>query len=220
MKEQLKYDGAFLGKGVQVCGVNNVSIGKGSCISDDVWLNVCVRDEKKRLRIGKCVLIGRRSVVSTGGELEIGDYCITAPNVYIGDVDHDYRNDINKPVLLRGSTDHRSMVVEESCWIAFNAVVTGNITIGRGSVVGANSVVNRDVPPFSVAAGNPSRIVKMYDPAKKDWVSVKGPEDIERIEKIREKEGIPSREEYKKILSQAEFDSVDPIVAGGECHIF
>lgn len=217
--KHLHYEGAFLGRGVQVCGIRNVAIGKGSCIGDDVWINVCIRDEKVRLRIGRCVLIGRRSVVSTGGDLEIGDYCITAPNVYIGDVDHDYRNDITKPMLLRGSTDHRKMVIEESCWIAFNAVVTGPITLGRGSVVGANSVVNRDVPPFSVVAGNPAKIVKMYDPLTKDWVSVKSPEARDTIEQNREKVGIPTREEYRKILSANDFERVDPVVAGGGMHL-
>ena len=42
--------------------------------------------------------------------------------------------------------------------------------IGRGSVVGANSVVSRSVPPFSVVSGNPAKVVKQYDPVKKAWV--------------------------------------------------
>jgi acetyltransferase-like isoleucine patch superfamily enzyme len=214
-----RFKGAHIGKGVQLCGVKNTSIGDGSCIGDDVWLNVCVRDEKIRLQIGRCVLVGRRSVISTGGNLEIGNYCIVAPNVYVGDVDHNYTNNINLPIILRGSTDYRSMVIEESCWLAMNCVVTGSLTLGRGCVVGANSVVNKDVPPFSVVAGNPAKIVKMYDPVTKDWVSTRSHDDQKRVLENREKVAIPSREEYKKLLDSANLDTIDPIVAGGEQHI-
>jgi acetyltransferase-like isoleucine patch superfamily enzyme len=58
------------GKNVQVLGLANVEIGDGSCISDDVWLNVCLRDNQIRLKIGHCVLVGRQSMISTGGHLE------------------------------------------------------------------------------------------------------------------------------------------------------
>ncbi len=209
----------FLGKGVQICGASCVKIGAGSCISDDVWLNVCVRDDTERLTIGKCVLVGRRDVISTGGYLEIGDYCILAPNVYVGDVDHAYQGDINKPVLIRGTTDNRKLVIEESCWLAMNAVVTGSLTIERGSVVGANSVVTRDVPPFTVVAGNPSKIIKMYDPIGEEWVQIKNQGDRDRINRHREQKPLPTRAEYKKNLSSHNFNEVPPIVAGGEWHI-
>jgi acetyltransferase-like isoleucine patch superfamily enzyme len=210
---------AFCGKNVQVCGIRNVSIGAGSCIGDDTWLNVCLRDDKVRLKIGRCVLVGRRNVISTGGQLEIGDYCISAPNVYVGDVNHAYQNDIFKPILLRGTTDCHSLVIEESCWLAMNSVVTGNLTVGRGSVIGANTVVTRDVPPFSVVAGNPGKVIKMFDPTTKCWVATKTEEDFKKILENREKTGIPSREEYRQILASYKFERVDPIVAGGAAHI-
>lgn len=210
---------SFFGKGVQVCGVKNLSVGAGSCIGDDTWLNVCIRDDKVRLKIGKCVLIGRRDVISTGGEMEIGDYCIFAPNVYVGDVDHDYQNDIYKPILLRGSTDNRKLVIEESCWMAMNCVIAGQLTIGRCSVVGANSVVTRDVPAFSVVAGNPAKLIRMYDPTTKKWESTRSDDDIKRVNDNRQKSPLPNREEYKEILSKHEFNEVPPIVAGGEWHI-
>jgi acetyltransferase-like isoleucine patch superfamily enzyme len=209
----------FFGKGVQICGVKCVQIEAGSCISDDVWLNVCIRDDAIRMRIGKCVLIGRRDVISTGGMLEIGDYCILAPNVYVGDVDHAYQGDINVPILMRGTTDQRRLVIEESCWLAMNSVITGALTIGRGSVVGANSVLTRDVLPFTVVAGNPSTIIKMYDPVKEDWIRTAHPDDIKRINDNREKKPLPSRQEYRQILASYDFKQVPPIVAGGEWHI-
>jgi len=209
----------FCGKNVQICGIRNVAIDVGSCIGDDTWLNVCIRDDKVRLRIGRCVLIGRRNVISTGGQLEVGDYCIFAPNVYVGDVNHDYQNDIFKPMLLRGTTESCSVVIEESCWLAMNSVVTGNLTVGRGSVIGANTVVTHDVPPFSVVAGNPGKIIKMFDPTTKCWVLTKTEKDFQNVIENRKKAGIPSREEYRQVLASHKLEQVDPIVAGGAAHI-
>lgn len=212
------YPDITFGDGVQICGVKNTSIGKGSCIGDNVWINVCNRDDKINMKIGKCVLIGRRGVINTGGFLEIGDYTILGPNVYVGDADHVYTN-ITIPILTAGATMNRSVIIEENCWLAMNSVVSGNLAIGRGSVVGANTVVNRSVPPFSVIVGNPGKIVKMYDPCENNWVSIKSEVDQERVIANREKVGIPDRKEYLEILSKTNFTEITPIVAGRQQHI-
>ncbi|UFS72429.1 glycosyltransferase [Geomonas sp. RF6] len=199
---------------VQVLGMRNISIGEGSCIGDCSWLNVCVRDEHVRLRIGRCVLVGRQGMISTGGTLEIGDYCVFAPRVYISDADHIY-TDIMQPVIQQGATLNRRVVVEENCWLGINTVISGNLTVGRGSVIGANAVVTRDIPPFSVAVGNPAQIVKMYSPRTGGWERTRTAEDIERIVEERRQVGIPSREEYREILRRnALVTRLDPILTG------
>lgn len=203
------------GPGVQVLGVKNVIIGRGSCIGADAWLNVCVRDHRIRIALGPCVLIGRRGVINTGGHLEIGAYTALGPNVYVGDADHVYTK-INVPLLAAGATTGRSLTVEENCWLAMNCVVSGRLTIGRGSVVGANSVVTRDVPPFSVVVGNPAKIVKMYDPVCEIWMPIRTPKNQNRVLRNRQKKPFPSREAYLKTLRAHGFKQVYPIVAGGE----
>jgi lipopolysaccharide O-acetyltransferase len=55
-------------------------------------------------------------------------------------------------------------------WIAYGACVLPNVTIGRHCIIGALSVVNRDIPPYSVAVGSPARVVKRYDFDRKEWV--------------------------------------------------
>ena len=166
------------------------------------------------MKIGESVLIGRRGVINTGCYLEIGAYTITGPNVYIGDVDHNYRNNLTHPILLQGITEGRKLVVEENCWLAMNCVVTGNLTIGRGSVVGANSVLNRDVPVFSVVDGNPAKILRMYDPIEEDWIRVIDKKDMDAVLKNREIKALPSRKEYKKLLDKHGFKRVPPTVSG------
>jgi len=202
------------GDHVQVLGINNITIGKGSCIGDNTWLNICVRDESIRMRIGSCVLVGRQGMISTGGYLEIGDYCVFAPRVYISDADHIF-TDIMQPILQQGATINRSVIVEENCWLGINTVISGNLTIGRGSVVGANAVVTRDVHPFSVVAGNPGQIIKMYSPRSGTWERTRSANDIQRILDERREIGLPSREEYQVILSKnALITQLDPVLSG------
>jgi len=201
------------GNNVQVIGIRNVSIGEGSCIADDVWLNICFRDEKIRMNIGKCVLIGRRSTISTAGYLEIGDYTTLAPNVYVSDADHDYK-DINIPIMAKGVTMNRCVRIEENCWLGLNSVVSGNLIIGRGSIVGANSVVLKDVPPFSVVVGNPAHIVKMYDPVLREWIITKTEDEQRKVTENRNRVPLPSREDYQIILSKSGFTKLPSIVAG------
>ena len=203
------------GNTVQIIGLKNLGIGQGSCIGDDVWLNIAWRDEKLRMKIGKCVLVGRQSVISTGGYLELGDYCLLAPRVYISDVDHLFA-DINHPIVEQGITINRKVIIEENCWLGINTVVTGNLTVSRCSVIAANSVVKKDVPPFSVVAGNPGKIIKMFNPQTKEWQRIKNEIEYQEMCKIRNDYPLPTREEYQKILQiNAKIKSIDPIVAGG-----
>lgn len=207
------------GNGLQVLGISNIAIGTGSCIGDGTWLNVCDRSGGVRLRIGRNVLVGRQSMISTGGSLEIGDFNLFAPRVYISDADHVFE-DIGLPYIEQGATLGRSVVVEENCWLGINVVVSGNLVVGRGSVIAANSVVMETVPPFAVMAGAPARIVKLYNPRSRKWESARSvPEQI-RILEDRMAASIPDREEYREMLwKRSKLAGIDPVLAGAGRHL-
>lgn len=211
------FAGVSFGQNVQIIGLANVSIGQGTAIGDDTWLNVCLRDDRTRLIIGRAVLVGRQSMLSVGGELEIGDFCLFAPRVFVSDADHVVTN-IARPYCEQGFTQGK-VVVEENCWLGINTVITGSITVGRGSVVAANAVVTRNVPAFSVVAGVPATILKMFNPGTNAWESATTPGDRDRIMEARSQYALPTREEYRFILHRtSKVERHSPLLVGsGRC---
>ena len=80
--------------------------------------------------------------------------------MYITDCDHEYR-DINVPVIDQGIVQRGQMVsIGEGSYIGINAVIVGNVKIDKHCVIGANSVVTKDVPDYCVAVGSPARVIK------------------------------------------------------------
>jgi|GEM_PF-1651936 len=216
----MTFPGVSFGTDVQCLGVDSTRIGKGSAVGDGSWLNVCIRDRTPRMVIGECVLVGRRAVLSSGTYLEIGAHTIFGPNVYVSSASHEYEGNHAKPIMMCGIRDQGRLVVEENCWLGMNAVVDGGITVGRGSVVGANSVLRRSIPPFSVAVGAPARIVRMLNPETLVWEAVASDADIARIEAARTRKPFPDRAAYKAQLDTANGGrALDPLVAGRGLHL-
>ena len=212
-------DVAF-GDGVQCIGVSGLRIGRGSAIGDGSWLNVAIRDGNVHMVIGEYVLIGRRAVVSSGTFLEIGSHTIFGPNVYVASNEHEYIGNHRKPILACGIRDHGSLIVEENCWFGMNSIITGGITVGRGSVVGANSVLRDSIPPFSVAIGTPAKVVRMLNPENEQWESIQTDADRVRIAAVRERMPFPDRASYKAQLDQAGGGRpLQPVLAGLGLHL-
>lgn len=88
-----------------------------------------------------------------GVEIVIGDDVALGPHVKIFTATHDYSTYDLKDVAA-------TVRVEDNAWVGGGSIILPGVTIGRGAVIGAGSVVTRDVPPFSVAVGNPARVVR------------------------------------------------------------
>lgn len=118
------------------------------------------------------VIIGNQVYVGKDVHIEancrIGDYCLIANRVAIvGGHDHDFTA-VGFPVRfapwiggrrLRSPYFGEEAVIEDEVWIGYGAIVLTGLTIGRGSVIAAGSVVTRDIPPYSIAAGVPARVI-------------------------------------------------------------
>ena len=104
------------------------------------------------------------------GDVIIGRYCSIAPNVYISSGRHYF--DLMPSWLIKdqdqlSSNDEemanqhsKPIAIEDDCWLGINVVVMSGVTIGKGAVVGANSVVTKDVEPYAVVAGAPAKTIK------------------------------------------------------------
>lgn len=131
---------------------NNVSIQKGVIISTS---------EGGRIIIGNNVYIGEYSIITSNAEIEINDNVLISPHNDIVDFNHIYK-DIDKPINKQGFIA-KKVKIEEDVWIGSGCKILMGVTIGKGAVIGAGSVVTKDVLPYHVVAGNPPKIIKIRE---------------------------------------------------------
>ena len=152
--------GSYLDEGVYIHACpGGVDIGAGTMVMHGAVLHVYnFRGlPHARIRIGRDSLIGEYSVIRGQGGVEIGDRVYTSPMVQIVAVDHVF-DDPERPFVEQGITA-RGISIEDDVWIGSGAVITDGVRIGRGAVIAAGAVVTRDIPPHTIAAGVPARIV-------------------------------------------------------------
>jgi acetyltransferase-like isoleucine patch superfamily enzyme len=149
---------------------DNVRIGKHT----DIYVHPKRRDSKEFiLKIGDNVHIGNYNIIGARNSVVLEENVLLGPRVIIVDHSHQYEN-VEIPIKLQPATDGGVVRIERDCWIGANVFVLPNVTIGCHAIIGANSVVNSDIPPYSVAVGAPARVIKRYDFDLKQWVRVDG----------------------------------------------
>ncbi len=156
-----------LARPLQVNNPRAVAIGSHVTILEGyVLADLAVgRGTYPKITIGDGTTIMYRFQCNAAERVTIGRYVLIAGNVFIGDSDHIVEPG-GMPVTRSEQLVTRPVRIEDNCWIGQNAVILKGVTVGRDSIVGANSVVTRDVPPGSVVAGNPARVIKRLDGGK------------------------------------------------------
>jgi len=150
---------------MDVLPFNKFVLGDRAVIEDFCTINNGVGD----VIIGNDSLIGISNVLI--GPVTVGNNVIFAQNIVVSGLNHEYK-DTSLPIFKQPVTTAR-IIIGDDCWIAANAVITAGVTIGKHCVIAAGAVVTKDVPDFSVAAGNPAKVIKRYDDNLKEWVRVK-----------------------------------------------
>lgn len=144
---------------------NDFSLGKSSVIEDYAIINNAVGE----------IIIGNHTRIGLGntiiGPVMIGNNVILAQNVVISALNHNFE-DVLTTINQQGvKTDQ--IIIENNVWIGANSTILAGVHIGEHVVVGAGSVVTKDIPPYCVVVGNPARIVKEYDHKERRWIKVK-----------------------------------------------
>ncbi|TSJ40745.1 acyltransferase [Mucilaginibacter corticis] len=143
---------------------NGFTLGANSVIEDFATINNGVGD----VNIGDHSFVGIGNVVI--GPVNIGNHVIIAQNVVMSGLNHGYEDVTIPPSLQKVTT--KAINIEDDVWIGANCTVVAGVTIGKHSVVGAGSVVTKDVPEFSVVVGNPAKVIKKYDFKEQAWKKV------------------------------------------------
>jgi len=126
------------------------------------------------IKIGKRCFVGKNTQIWSDNCIIIGDDVLISHNVNIVDTNmhesnhleraHGFLNLItNGPSKIAGNINSAPITIEDNVWINFNSIILKGVTIGKGAIIAAGSLVTKDVPPFAVVAGNPAKIVKYVD---------------------------------------------------------
>lgn len=102
--------------------------------------------------------IGPYVIICGTGNIKIGKNCLIAPHCGIFANNHIFA-DPTLTIEEQGVT-RQGIVIEDDCWLGHNVTVLDGVIIGKGSIIGAGSVVNKNIPPFSIAVGTPARIIR------------------------------------------------------------
>ncbi len=157
---------SILQRPVRISGASRISIGAKVFIGAGGWLNALgdENSDSPAIKIGNGTSMSGACVISAVKMVMLEENVLLARNVYISDHIHKYAQ-AGTPVMAQGVEKVQPVTICQGAWLGQNVVVCPGVTIGRGAVVGANSVVNSDIPDYSLAVGSPARVVKKFSDA-------------------------------------------------------
>ncbi len=164
-----------------VRGLSAMKIGEDFTAGEGLWLESILqyRDQKfaPQIIIGNNVSVSHWSTITATNYVEIGDNVLIASKVLITDHNHGaYNGGGNSPTVppkLRPLDAARRTIIEKNVWLGDGVVVTAGSKVGESSVIGANSVVCGEIPPYTIAAGSPAKAIKRYDCEIGQWIRSK-----------------------------------------------
>jgi acetyltransferase-like isoleucine patch superfamily enzyme len=133
-----------------------LDLGAHVLFEPGVWITA---PAPARIRIGSGTFLNLGVMIAALDLVEIGAHCMFANGCVITDANHRF-DDPDKPVPWQGFTSKGPTRVGDNVWCGANVVITSGVTVGERCVIGANSVVTEDIPPFSIAAGAPARVLR------------------------------------------------------------
>jgi acetyltransferase-like isoleucine patch superfamily enzyme len=136
-----------------------LELGPNVLFEPGVWITA---PGHARIRIGGGSFLNLGVMVASMELVEIGAFCMFANGCFVSDASHRFDDSV-QPITWQGFTSKGPTRIGDNVWCGANVVVTSGVTIGERCVIGANSVVTQDIPPFSIAAGAPARVLKKIE---------------------------------------------------------
>lgn len=166
--------GSVLYKPMMLSNPQFMHIGKNVTMRQGLRLEAVLTDKENppELHIGDNVNIEQNVHIVCHSRVVIGNDVSITGQCAIVDITHPYEN-VHDPVMIGARILAERSIVEigDRSFLGFGAAVLPNVRIGSYCIVGAHSLVTRDVPDYSVVAGNPARILRRYDAARGEWVA-------------------------------------------------
>jgi acetyltransferase-like isoleucine patch superfamily enzyme len=128
-------------------------IGEGTLLEPGCWITMAPDAE---IQIGEGCFLNRNTMVAVQERVTIGDHVMFANGCFVGDAEHRY-DDPDLPITWQGFKAKGPVTIGDNVWFGVNCVVTGGVSVGERCVVGANSVVTRDLPARHICAGAPAK---------------------------------------------------------------
>lgn len=167
---------ARVGKNLMLCDKSNCAAERRDLIQIGDHCEICGRLESQgegKIRIGDYTGIYHNSVIGSVNSVEIGSYVLIANHVHIYDNNnHPVSPAQRKEICLNGFRGEAArwtrsasapVVIEDNAWIGEYAAILKGVRIGKGAIVASHAVVTKDVPPYTIVAGNPARVVKTIE---------------------------------------------------------
>ncbi len=134
-------------------------------------------EEKKLIQLGNKIQINDYVHIAAINEVIIEDGVLIASKVFISDHNHGTysgENEHSCPLStpLERKLDSSSVIIKKNVWIGESVSILPGVEIGEGSIIGSNSVINRDIPPYSIAVGIPAKVVKKYNFETNKWEKI------------------------------------------------
>jgi acetyltransferase-like isoleucine patch superfamily enzyme len=165
----------YIEGGVVINRPRFVQLGDHVRIKRNTSINLHPEDKRSKeilLFIGDDVIISEGCIISACNRIVIEEHVGVSPNVMI--IDNSRKpGDVSRPSKEQ-KVEVGFVHIGADSWIAYGACIMPNVTIGKHCIIGALSVVNKDIPSYSVAVGSPAKVVKQYDFDRKEWVKVNG----------------------------------------------
>ncbi len=135
------------------------------------------KEFKQVIHIGNNVQINDYVHIGAIESVTIGDRVLIASKVFITDHNHGSygaRNIHSSPAVppIERLLSSAPVIIEDDVWLGEFVAVLPGVTIGKGSIIGATSVVTKDVPPYSIAVGSPAKVIKKYDFLRSEWITI------------------------------------------------